>query len=81
MIVGTGGAADLRTEKTMKCVTVDFDKCTGLGICESLAPDFFEVNDDGELIVLKETIGDSELQEVEEAVAGCPTEALKIVDA
>ena len=24
----------------MKCVTVDFDKCTGLGICESLAPDF-----------------------------------------
>lgn len=64
----------------MKCVTVDFDKCTGLGICESLAPDFFEVNDDGELLVLKEEIGDDELQEVEEAVAGCPTEALKIVD-
>ena len=63
----------------MKCVTVDFDKCTGLGICESLAPDFFEVNDDGELLVLKEEISDSELQEVEEAVAGCPTEALKIV--
>lgn len=64
----------------MKCVTVDFDKCTGLGICESLAPDFFEVNDDGELLVLKEEIGGAELQEVEEAVAGCPTEALKIVD-
>lgn len=64
----------------MKCVTVDFDKCTGLGICESLAPDFFEVNDDGELLVLKEEIGDEELQEVEEAVAGCPTEALKIVE-
>jgi len=64
----------------MKCVTVDFDKCTGLGICESLAPDFFEVNDDGELLLLKEDIGDAELQEVEEAVNGCPTEALKIVD-
>lgn len=64
----------------MKCVTVDFDKCTGLGICESLAPDFFEVNDDGELLLLKEDIGDAELQEVEEAVSGCPTEALKIVD-
>lgn len=64
----------------MKCVTVDFDKCTGLGICESLAPDFFEVNDDGELIVLKEDISDGDLQEVEEAVAGCPTEALKIVE-
>lgn len=64
----------------MKCVTVDFDKCTGLGICESLAPDFFEVNDDGELLLLKEGIDDAELQEVEEAVNGCPTEALKIVD-
>lgn len=64
----------------MKCVTVDFDKCTGLGICESLAPDFFEVNDDGELLLLKAEISDAELQEVEEAVNGCPTEALKIVD-
>ncbi len=64
----------------MKCVTVDFDKCTGLGICESLAPDFFEVNDDGGLLVLKEDIDDSELQEVEEAVNGCPTEALRIVE-
>lgn len=64
----------------MKCVTVDFDKCTGLGICESLAPGFFEVNDDGELLLLKAEISDAELQEVEEAVNGCPTEALKIVD-
>lgn len=64
----------------MKCVSVDFDKCTGLGICESLAPDFFEVDDSGELILLKEDIGDAELQEVEEAVNGCPTEALKIVE-
>ncbi|WP_183093185.1 ferredoxin [Nocardioides stalactiti] len=61
----------------MKCV-VDFEKCTGLGICESLAPEFFEVNDDGDLLLLKEDITDAELQEVEEAVAGCPTEALSI---
>jgi len=61
----------------MKCV-VDFDKCTGLGICESLAPDFFEVNDDGDLMLLKSDITDDELQAVEEAVAGCPTEALTI---
>ncbi|GAB4008894.1 hypothetical protein GCM10028772_24160 [Nocardioides ultimimeridianus] len=64
----------------MKCVTVDFDKCTGLGICESLAPAFFEVNDDGDLVLLREDITDAELQEVEEAVTGCPTEALQIVE-
>jgi ferredoxin len=59
-------------------VVVDFNKCTGLGICESMAPDLFEVNDDGALVLLKEDISDDELQSVEEAVAGCPTEALRI---
>jgi ferredoxin len=59
-------------------VIVDFVKCTGLGICESMAPEFFEVNDDGELVLLKADITADELQSVEEAVAGCPTEALRI---
>jgi ferredoxin len=59
-------------------VIVDFAKCTGLGICESMAPEFFEVNDDGELVLHREGIADDELQSVEEAVAGCPTEALSI---
>lgn len=59
-------------------VIVDFAKCTGLGICESMAPDFFEVDDEGHLILLKEDVSDDELQSVEEAVAGCPTEALRI---
>jgi ferredoxin len=60
-------------------VEVDFTKCTGLGICESLAPDVFEVNDEGDLVLLKADITDDELQGVEEAVAGCPTEALRLV--
>jgi ferredoxin len=59
-------------------VIVDFAKCAGLGICESMAPEFFEVNDDGELVLHREGIADDELQSVEEAVAGCPTEALSI---
>jgi ferredoxin len=64
-------------ECSMK-VLVDYDKCTGLGICESLAPDFFEVNDEGDLVLLKDDISDHELGAIEEAVAGCPTEALRI---
>ncbi len=59
-------------------VTVDFTKCTGLGICESIAPELFEVNDSGELVLLRADITDDELESVEEAVAGCPTEALRI---
>ncbi|MBI3213418.1 MAG: ferredoxin [Mycobacterium sp.] len=59
-------------------VVVDFAKCTGLGICESMAPDFFEVNDSGDLVLLKEDLTEDDLQSVEEAVSGCPTEALRI---
>lgn len=59
-------------------IEVDFAKCTGLGICESLAPEHFEVNEAGDLVLLKEDISDDELQSIEEAVAGCPTEALRI---
>lgn len=61
----------------MKCV-VDYNKCTGLAMCESLAPEFFEVNDDGDLILLREDITERELEVVEQAVAACPTEALTI---
>ncbi|WP_433567240.1 ferredoxin [Nocardia sp. CA-151230] len=63
----------------MMKVVVDRAKCTGLGICESLAPAFFEVDDNGELVQLKEDITDDELAAVEEAVQGCPTEALRIL--
>jgi ferredoxin len=59
-------------------VVVNFAKCTGLGICESVSPEYFEVNDDGKLELLKDDISDDELQSVEEAVSGCPTEALRI---
>lgn len=59
-------------------IEIDRKKCTGLGICESLAPNFFEVDDSGDLLLLKEDIGTDELAEIEQAVAGCPTEALRI---
>ena len=69
---------DGNREVVVMKVLVDFGKCTGLGICESLAPEFFEVNDAGDLVLLKEDVTDAELQEIEEAIAGCPTEALRL---
>ena len=59
-------------------IVVDRVKCTGLGICESLAPDVFEVNDDGDLELKAEQVPDGLLSDVEAAVAGCPTEALRL---
>ena len=57
-------------------ITVDRNKCTGLGICESLAPEVFEVNDAGDLVLLTDAVPDGCLAQVEEVIAGCPTEAL-----
>ena len=59
-------------------VVVDYDKCTGLGLCESMAPDFFEVADDGSLNLLQAEADESQRTELEEACRACPTEALRI---
>ncbi|WP_020497518.1 MULTISPECIES: ferredoxin [Sciscionella] len=59
-------------------IIVDRCKCTGLGICESLAPDVFEVDDNGDLELKSELVPDGQLTDVQDAVAGCPTEALRI---
>ncbi len=61
-------------------IVVNYDKCTGLGMCEAEAPDLFEVQDDGSLLVLEEKPGDYKREELEAAVTACPTEALSIVE-
>jgi len=61
-------------------VTVDRTKCTGLGICEAMAPEVFEVDENGDLVLLTETVSTDRLDEVRAAVEGCPTEALRLVE-
>jgi ferredoxin len=61
-------------------VEVDWNRCTGNGICESYAPDVFEVQDSGDMELLNATPGEDEREGVEAAVAGCPTESLSIVE-
>jgi len=61
-------------------VIVDHAKCTGLGICESIAEDVFEVQDDGGLKLLAEEICPVRRAEIQEAVDACPTEALRLVE-
>ena len=36
-------------------VTVDVDACIGCGVCESVCPDVFKINDEGKAEVLTET--------------------------
>lgn len=57
---------------------LDKDKCSSLGMCESVAPDFFEVGDDGELTILDPAPPEDRRALIEEAVDACPTGALSI---
>jgi ferredoxin len=59
-------------------IIVDRDKCSGLGICESVAPDFFEIGQDGVMVLREEFVTEDHLEELREACDGCPTEALSL---
>jgi ferredoxin len=61
-------------------IVVDRSRCTGLGMCEAEAPDLFEVQDDGTLLVLDESPGAAHRDAVQAAVEACPTEALSVVE-
>jgi ferredoxin len=61
-------------------VEVDLDKCAGHGICESIAEDVFEVQDDGTVHILSGERPESDRDRIQQAVTQCPTAALRLVD-
>jgi ferredoxin len=61
-------------------VVVDFDRCKSNALCMGTAPEVFEVRDDNFLYVLQENPPEELRGKVEEAVQGCPTQAISIED-
>ena len=59
-------------------IDVDRTRCAGIGICESLSPKHFEVDDGGDLVLLEPDVGHDDLSDVREAIEGCPTQALSL---
>ena len=59
-------------------IVLDESKCSSLGMCEAVAPDVFEVGDDGALQLLDPTPPEDRRAQMEEAVAACPTGALSL---
>jgi ferredoxin len=61
-------------------VEVDLDRCTGHGICESIAEDVFEVQDDGIVHIDGDEQPASDRDRMQQAVTQCPAAALRLVD-
>lgn len=59
-------------------IKVDRNKCSGIGLCEAMSPDFFEVDDEGVLqFVRGDEVADDVRDQIDVAVAACPTGALR----
>lgn len=59
-------------------ITADRDVCDGHGMCEAMAHEFFELDDDGLVLVLDRTPGDEHHELVASAVRSCPVSALRL---
>lgn len=52
-----------------------------MGLCEMVAPDVFQLDDDGVMTVQSELIDASRRAEMEAVAMGCPTQSLLVGDA
>ena len=59
-------------------VVVDYDLCESNALCMTAAPEVFEVRDDDNLYVLQDNPPEELRAKVEEAVARCPKQAIKL---
>lgn len=63
-------------------LTVHTDLCTGHGRCYTLAPELLDCDDEGYVTLRGRTIEvpDGQLTAARDAVAGCPEQAVELLD-
>jgi ferredoxin len=59
-------------------IHVNRSRCEGHAICAMEAPELFDHDDDGALVVLDETPNESRGEDARRAADACPTQALSI---
>ena len=64
----------------MPIIKADLELCQGYANCVMEAPKFFDINDDGVVVVLEEEFGEETRGRVEAAVRSCPVSPLRIED-
>lgn len=64
----------------MATIKADLNVCQGYANCVAAADDYFDIDDDGVVVVLKADVPESDRARVEEAARSCPVSALKVTD-
>ena len=62
----------------MPIVKADLEACQGYANCVVGADDYFDIDDDGVVVVLKAIVPEADRARVEEAVRCCPVSALRM---
>lgn len=61
-------------------VKVNEDACIGCGACAAIAPEVFEINDEGLSTVIVDEVAKENEEEVNDAIDSCPTSAIERKD-
>ncbi|HLU72403.1 MAG TPA: ferredoxin [Nonomuraea sp.] len=59
-------------------IVLDRPRCEGHGLCEEAAPELMHLDDDGELVLVREEIGEADAAAARAAVRVCPVAALRL---
>ena len=59
-------------------VYVDKDTCIGCGLCPSICPECFEIEDDGKAGFIVDEAPSGSEDEVKEAAESCPVSAISV---
>ncbi|MGL5827165.1 MAG: ferredoxin [Nocardioides sp.] len=59
-------------------IKVDFDLCESNAICESLAPEVFQIDENDWLVLKSDEVTEQNRAAVERAVASCPRSAISL---
>ncbi len=64
--------------KVMSIVIVDMKKCVGSGMCTTIAPRVFTLDENGTLVVTRSAVTGEDADAVRDAAACCPVEAISL---
>lgn len=57
---------------------VNQDLCIGCGLCPSIAPEVFELGDDGKAHPIVDEVPETSSDEAKEAASSCPVDAIDV---
>lgn len=61
-------------------IKADVGKCQGYGNCVDLDPEHFDLDDEGLVVLLRDSVTDQETETANAAVRSCPVQAVWLAD-